>query len=137
MRLLEGYPWPGNVRELQSAIKHSYVQSSGEVISLDCLPTHLRDELPAYSGSLDAESRNLKVVEMIGELMRRGESDLYAKVSLAVDRLVLETVLRHVKGNQVHAAEVLGMSRTTLRAKMRSLGLAIEKQLLSDTGTPE
>jgi nitrogen regulation protein NR(I) len=137
LRLLEGYRWPGNVRELQSAIKHSYVQSSGEVITLDCLPTHLRDELPAYSGSLDAESRNLKVVEMIGELMRRGESDIYAKVSLAVDRLVLETVLRHVKGNQVQAAEVLGMSRTTLRAKMRSLGLAIEKQLLSDTGTPE
>ncbi len=137
MRLLEGYPWPGNVRELQSAIKHSYVQSSGEVITLDCLPTHLRDELPAYSSGIDAESRNLKVVEMIGELMRRGESDVYAKVSAAVDRLVLETVLRHVKGNQVHAAEVLGMSRTTLRAKMRSLGLAIEKQLLSDTGTPE
>ena len=44
MRLLEAYPWPGNVRELQSAIKHAYVQSSGEVITLDCLPTHLRDE---------------------------------------------------------------------------------------------
>ena len=58
-------------------------------------------------------------------------------LSVAVDRLVLETVLRYVKGNQVQAAEVLGMSRTTLRAKMRSLGLAIEKQLLSDTGTPE
>ncbi|HEV7999780.1 MAG TPA: sigma-54 dependent transcriptional regulator [Planctomycetaceae bacterium] len=137
MRLLEGYPWPGNVRELQSAIKHSYVQSSGEVITLDCLPTHLRDELPPYSSGIDAESRNLKVVEMIGELMRRGESDVYAKVSAAVDRLILETVLRHVKGNQVHAAEVLGMSRTTLRAKMRSLGLAIEKQLLSDSGTVE
>ncbi|HET6324985.1 MAG TPA: sigma-54 dependent transcriptional regulator [Planctomycetaceae bacterium] len=137
MRLLEGYPWPGNVRELQSAIKHSYVQSSGEVISLDCLPTHLRDELPAFSSGIGAESRNLKVVELIGELMRRGESDIYGKVTAAVDRLILETVLRHVKGNQVHAAEVLGMSRTTLRAKMRSLGLAIEKQLLSDSGSAE
>ncbi len=137
MRLLEGYPWPGNVRELQSAIKHSYVQSSGEVITLDCLPTHLRDELPAYASGIGAESRNLKVVELIGELMRRGESDIYGKVTAAVDRLILETVLRHVKGNQVHAAEVLGMSRTTLRAKMRSLGLAIEKQLLSDSGTAE
>jgi DNA-binding NtrC family response regulator len=37
----------------------------------------------------------------------------------------------------VQAAEVLGISRTTLRAKMRSLGLAIEKQLLSDPGTAE
>jgi nitrogen regulation protein NR(I) len=135
LRLLELYPWPGNVRELQSAIKHSYVQSSGEVITLECLPTHLRDELPAYSGGIDTASKDLKVVEMIGQLMRRGEPDIYAKVTAAVDRVILETVLRHVKGNQVHAAEVLGMSRTTLRAKMRSLGLAIEKQLLSDSGT--
>jgi nitrogen regulation protein NR(I) len=137
MRLLEVYPWPGNVRELQSAIKHSYVQSSGEVITPECLPTHLRDELPAYSSGIDTASKDLKVVEMIGQLMRRGEPDIYAKVTAAVDRVILETVLRHVKGNQVHAAEVLGMSRTTLRAKMRSLGLAIEKQLLSDSGTVE
>jgi nitrogen regulation protein NR(I) len=137
MRLLEVYPWPGNVRELQSAIKHSYVQSSGEVITPECLPTHLRDELPAYSSGIDTASKDLKVVEMIGQLMRRGEPDIYAKVTAAVDRVILETVLRHVKGNQVHAAEVLGMSRTTLRAKMRSLGLAIEKQLLSDSGAVE
>ena len=37
----------------------------------------------------------------------------------------------------MQASEVLGISRTTLRAKMRSLGLAIEKQLLSDSGTEE
>jgi two-component system nitrogen regulation response regulator GlnG len=50
-----------------------------------------------------------------------------------VDRVVIETVLRHAKGNQVVASELLGISRTTLRAKLRSLGLAIEKQLLPDS----
>ena len=68
--------------------------------------------------------------------MRRGETDIYAKVTAAVDRVVLETVLRYVKGNQMQASEVLGISRTTLRAKMRSLGLAIEKHL-SDSGPEE
>ena len=52
--------------------------------------------------------------------MRRGETDIYPKVTAAVDRVVLETVLRHVKGNQVQASEVLGISRTTLRAKLRA-----------------
>jgi len=141
LRVLEAYPWPGNVRELQSAIKHAYVQSSGEVITLDCLPTHLRDESrdlpPGQSSETESSSGDLRIAEMIGELMRRGETDIYAKVTAAVDRVVLETVLRYVKGNQMQASEVLGISRTTLRAKMRSLGLAIEKQLLSDSGTEE
>ncbi|HEV3301899.1 MAG TPA: sigma-54 dependent transcriptional regulator [Planctomycetaceae bacterium] len=140
LRVLEAYPWPGNVRELQSAIKHAYVQSSGEVISLDCLPTHLRDESrdlpPGQSSETESASGDLRIAEMIGELMRRGETDIYAKVTAAVDRVVLETVLRYVKGNQMQASEVLGISRTTLRAKMRSLGLAIEKHL-SDSGPEE
>jgi two-component system nitrogen regulation response regulator GlnG len=141
LRVLDSYAWPGNVRELQSAIKHAYVQSSGEVITVDCLPAHLRDDsrdsLAAQPSGIDSGSGELRVVEMIGDLIRRGESDIYAKVTAAVDRAVLETVLRYVKGNQMQASELLGISRTTLRAKMRSLGLAIEKQLLSDSGTVE
>jgi nitrogen regulation protein NR(I) len=141
LRVLEAYAWPGNVRELQSAIKHAYVQSSGEVITLDCLPAHLRDESrdlsPSRASGVDAESGDPRIVEMIGEMMRRGEPDIYAKVTAAVDRVVLETVLRYVKGNQMQASEVLGISRTTLRAKMRSLGLAIEKQLHSESGPVE
>jgi DNA-binding protein Fis len=41
-------------------------------------------------------------------------------------------VLRHVKGSQLQASELLGIARNTLRGKLRSLGMAIEKQLLTD-----
>jgi DNA-binding protein Fis len=43
-------------------------------------------------------------------------------------------VLRHTKGNQAQASELLGISRTTLRAKLRALCLVIEKQLAPKSG---
>jgi nitrogen regulation protein NR(I) len=143
MRLLESYSWPGNVRELQSAIKHAYVQSAGEVITADCLPAQLRRETPLSRTNLHRtagpaiEGGHLDLVELISDMLRAGETDVYQKVNSVVDRVVMEMVLRHAKGNQVQASETLGISRTTLRAKLRSLGLAIEKQLLPEPGQTE
>jgi two-component system nitrogen regulation response regulator GlnG len=70
---------------------------------------------------------------MVTHMLQAKESDIYDKVCAAVDRAVIETVLRHARGNQLRASEILGISRTTLRAKLRALGLAIEKQLLSES----
>jgi two-component system nitrogen regulation response regulator GlnG len=134
MRLLEAYSWPGNVRELQSAIKYAYVQSAGEVITPECLPAQIRGEA-TLTRQLPArlEAATLDVAQFVANSLRRGDSDIYQKVSAAVDRVVLETILRYAKGNQVEASELLGISRTTLRAKLRALGLAIEKQILPES----
>ena len=77
------------------------------------------------------------VGRLVANLLRAGEDEIYRKVCPAVDRVVMKTVLRHVKGNQVQASELLGISRTTLRAKLRSLGMAIEKQLPSESDQSE
>ena len=50
---------------------------------------------------------------------------------------IKDIVLRHVKGNQVQASELLGISRTTLRAKLRELGLTVEKHLRPESDRPE
>jgi two-component system nitrogen regulation response regulator GlnG len=135
MRLLREHGWPGNVRELHSALKYALVQATGEVLTTDCLPENVRGRPREPSGT--AETAGLDVVALVESLLQAGEPDVYRAVSLAVDRVVLGMVLRRVKGNQVQASQLLGISRTTLRAKLRSLGLAVEKQLLSDAGQAE
>jgi two-component system nitrogen regulation response regulator GlnG len=57
--------------------------------------------------------------------MASGESDLYAKVHVEIDRLLLTQVLDHLGGNQQKAARLLGMARQTLRMKLRDLGLSV------------
>ena len=133
-RLLEAHHWPGNVRELQSAIKFGMLHATGEVITPDYLPDSCRPAsavgvpLPIHSPSGGA----LEVGQYARQLLNAGQPDIYRLVSAAVDRVVLEEVMRHVKGNQLQAAELLGISRTTLRAKLRAQGLAVEKGLLPD-----
>jgi nitrogen regulation protein NR(I) len=133
MLVLEAYAWPGNVRELQSAIKYAYIQSAGEVITRDCLPGFLLGEsTEAPCAPAEPEMRCLDVAALLNRLIDAGEADVYERVIAAVDRVVIEAVMRRARGSQVQASELLGISRTTLRAKLRSLGLAIEKQLLPE-----
>ena len=131
MDLLRRHPWRGNIRELQSAIKYALVQATGDVLTPDCLPASVR--APAFRPPpADTEAGSLDVGRLVEGLLRAGEDEIYRKVTVAVERVVIETVLRYAKGNQVQASELLGISRTTLRAKLRSLGMGIEKQLLSE-----
>ena len=116
---LVAYDWPGNVRQLQSVLKYAIVQAPGDVLALDCLPENLR--AGRTSGPLPTAASMSGLADYTDALLRAGEVDVYRRVILAVDRVVLDAVLRHVTGNQVKASELLGISRTTLRAKLRAL----------------
>jgi two-component system nitrogen regulation response regulator GlnG len=132
--VLAKHRWPGNVRELQSAIKYALIQAAGEILTPECLPENLRrGSTPPRQAAPASDDAIPGAAELVGRLLQAGEPDIYRKVSLAVDRVVLDTVLRHVKGNQLQASELLGISRTTLRAKLRGLGMAVEKQLLPES----
>ncbi|HET6880831.1 MAG TPA: sigma-54 dependent transcriptional regulator [Pirellulales bacterium] len=126
---LMAYDWPGNVRELQSAVKFAMLHATGEVLTPDWLPEACRSAgVPAQA----AASRMADVAQYTRQLLEDRQPDIYRLVSANVDRIMLDEVLRHVKGNQLQAAELLGISRTTLRAKLRSLGLSVEKSVHAD-----
>ena len=58
--------------------------------------------------------------------------DLYAEALAAMERQVITRVLRHTGGNQVRAAQVLGITRGSLRTKIRALGIFIERTVWPD-----
>jgi two-component system nitrogen regulation response regulator GlnG len=125
MAALEAHYWPGNVRELQNAIRYAVVHAVGEVLTADGLPASVRGGVSARPAA------GLDVPTLVAELLRAGSTDVYRQVTQAVDRAVLAAVLDHAHGNQSQASELLGISRTTLRAKLQLLGLGVEKQLRS------
>jgi two-component system nitrogen regulation response regulator GlnG len=110
------------------------VQVAGDILTPSCLPETLRNGSSVPRLPAEPTNGSFDLTHFLGELLRAGELDIYKKVCLEVDRLVMDTVLRHARGNQVQASELLGISRTTLRAKLRGLGMAVEKQILLDAG---
>src|SRR5262249_46462004 len=131
--ILQVHEWAGNVRELQSVVKYSLIHAVGETLTPDCLPDNLLpNKTPLPARRTDAQDGNLDLASMVRSLLAGGEADVYRKVCLAVDKIVLHEVLAYARGNQVHASELMGISRTTLRAKLRQLGVGFEKQLLAD-----
>jgi DNA-binding NtrC family response regulator len=128
MRCLKMYHWPGNVRELQSAIRYSLLHAVGDAITSGSLPPHVRGESSPESSGAGAASRSAALVAMVNEQLARHDQNLYRNIHSAVDCALLPEVLRHVDGNQVQAAQILGISRTTLRNRLSELELGSDRK---------
>ena len=134
LELLEKYDWPGNVRELQSVVRESLIVSAGPTILPEFLPSELhRDkntepEAEADVGSMpDVDWGMLR--EFVETATAQGETDVYRRALEHFDRLVIAHVMRNAGGQQNRAAEMLGLSRVTLRAKLRHMQMSVEKIL--------
>lgn len=126
LALLEAYRWPGNVRELQGAIKQAMLRGSGHLLLAEHLPEEVRGAAPVPPAAALA-SKRFDLERLVEELLHKGGGDLYDRAIEAVDRVILGRVLRETHGHQVHASELLGINRTTLRRKLRALGLVVDK----------
>ncbi len=121
--LLVSYDWPGNVRELENCIERVVVMSPGDTLSLDLLPEEIvaqkkkneETSPPSPGGQLDQAIEH--ACGQIGDLGRAREH-LLQLVEKAVIRRGLAT-----GKSQRELAETLGVSRMTLRKKIRELGI--------------
>jgi two-component system nitrogen regulation response regulator GlnG len=129
--LLESYSWPGNVRELQGALREAMLHGSGHVLLPELLPHEIRRGEPRGAGSL-ASSVAVGLTALVESLVQDGGGNLLPRAVETLERVLLERVLRDTQGNQTQASELLGISRNTLRQKLRALGFAIDRVLTQE-----
>jgi two-component system nitrogen regulation response regulator GlnG len=121
LETLRRYPWPGNIRELQSVLKQAILKASGAVLIAEFLPEHLVS--PTEPAADKPPEADFSFEAFIRRRVEEGTTTLSTEAHQQLDRLLLRLALRHTRGNQAQAARILGISRQTLRAKIRDLGL--------------
>jgi two-component system nitrogen regulation response regulator GlnG len=124
MDLLRRHFWPGNLRELQSVLKQALLQATGSVLVPEFLPAVVRGEAkaPAQTALTLGEIENF-----IEERLKAGTTNLYAEWQGLAEKHLLAHVLKRTGGNQVQAARVLGINRSTLRTRIHDLGITLDR----------
>jgi transcriptional regulator of acetoin/glycerol metabolism len=115
-RLL-AYDWPGNVRQLRNVIRTALAICDGGVVRLRDLPSEVRD-----GAARKEQSRADTSAAVPMPAGKVGESD-----SRVAEREEVLQAVRDSKGNMSHAAQRLGISRTTLYRRCRQLGIALHR----------
>lgn len=108
------HDWPGNVRELEHVLKRSLLTSRGASLALHDLVMDPPAEAPAATLALCRAIANRE----IGSGGPEGGAGAYARTLAMLEGALIERALEVAGGSQVAAARLLGISRTTLRAKL-------------------
>jgi two-component system nitrogen regulation response regulator GlnG len=134
MEQLSRYTWPGNIRELQSVLKQALLNSHGTVLHPAFLPETVAGAVapphpPAPSPRAGEGEQEVEAAftfeSFIHDQLRGATDNLYSEAHQQLDRILLPLVLRFTEGNQLRAAQLLGIARQTLRTKLRELGVSV------------
>tara|TARA_B100000676_G_scaffold131054_1_gene130129 strand:- start:4966 stop:6402 length:1437 start_codon:yes stop_codon:yes gene_type:complete len=128
MAVLGGHHWPGNVRELENLVRRLAALCADDVIEAGEVEAELSKAAPrtviTEAGNLGQSiEHHLKSYfdNHAGVLPAPG---LYDRMLRELERPLLALTLDATGGNQLRAAEILGINRNTLRKKLRDLDLA-------------
>jgi two-component system nitrogen regulation response regulator GlnG len=119
------YPWPGNVAEMKQVARRLVVRAKGGLIEasdVDAVLPTLARRVPMEEVSFEDLVR-FKLSELLRMVDGYPVHALHEEVMGLVERPLLRLVLEHTGKNQVKAAEILGLSRNTLRRRLQDFGL--------------
>jgi two-component system, NtrC family, nitrogen regulation response regulator GlnG len=135
--LMKRHPWPGNVRELENLVRRLAALYPQDVISAEIIESELQSHggsparQSAASAAPDGEVSISQAVEynMQKYFAEFGDdlppSGVYERVLAEFEKPLLLACLTATRGNQIRAAELLGLNRNTLRKKIRELSISV------------
>jgi two-component system nitrogen regulation response regulator GlnG len=130
---LKRHSWPGNVRELENLVRRLAALYAQDLITVDVVETELGAPLPRLD---DRNNGALELPELVerylaGYFASFGRDlpppGLYDRIIRQVEQPLLTAALTATRGNQIRAAELLGLNRNTLRSRIKSLDIQVFK----------
>jgi two-component system nitrogen regulation response regulator GlnG len=135
LELMKRYPWPGNVRELENLIRRLAALYAQDEISAEIIESELKTgEQPNAEGGGPLYPEELSVGQAVELYLQRyfaafaGDlppAGLYHRILAEVEFPLVLAAMTATRGNQIKAAELLGLNRNTLRKKIRELGVNV------------
>jgi two-component system nitrogen regulation response regulator GlnG len=132
MDRLKRHRWPGNVRELENLVRRLAALYPQEIITAAIIDQELStpESMPLEGESLADETLSASVERHMTRYFGRFGEDLpppglYHRVLRDLEEPLIGAALAATRGNQIKAAELLGLNRNTLRKKIRDLDIQV------------
>jgi two-component system nitrogen regulation response regulator GlnG len=138
LELMTTYRWPGNVRELENVVKRAAALTPTALVLPDQLPDGIRKGAPTED--VIGGPAAFPVEWMRAEIARLKDSmdgRLHDHFVACVEQPLVALILRRTGGNQLKAAELLGINRNTLRKRIKELGLSVPGKSSPASSTEE
>ena len=136
LNLLRRYRWPGNIRELENLVRRLAALYPQDVIGESLLEHELSQPAASQLEEENSDSIDLgaSVERYLGGYFENyGEAlpppGLYHRILREVEYPLISAALAATRGNQIKAAELLGVNRNTLRKKIRDLEIQVMRAL--------
>jgi two-component system nitrogen regulation response regulator GlnG len=137
LELMKRYPWPGNVRELENLVRRLAALYPQDEISAEIIESELKTgERPVVPDGDALIPDNLSIGQAVEHYLQRYFASfgkdlppvgLYQRILEEVEYPLVLASMTATRGNQIKAAELLGLNRNTLRKKIRDLGVNVYK----------
>jgi two-component system nitrogen regulation response regulator GlnG len=132
--LLRAQSWPGNVRELENLMRRLAALCADDVIDAGVVEQELAAR-PSSAADVDRDSQQTISTAVEAHLRRyfalHGDAlpppGLYDRVLREVELPLIALALSATRGNQLKAADLLGLNRNTLRKRIRELDISVTR----------